>query len=184
VVVSIQAMAASIPALFAVSGNSGEGRSFCVLHANCLLDELCAPAVCSMSIMTREDDTFIPLAEPRVVLLMIHHADLFISVHADSLVRHRDMRARDRLYACLIARLMTSPRSWPPASACSEMLAGMERDARPRPAMLPTSCSIWHAPGDDPFLASPLPRILVGELADVPVRTGQTIRTARPVSVC
>jgi N-acetylmuramoyl-L-alanine amidase len=74
--------------------------------------------------MTRDDDVFIPLAG-RVRFAQNHHADLFISVHADSLVRHRDMRGAtvytlsDRASDEIAQQLVDNERR-------SEMLAGMD----------------------------------------------------------
>lgn len=74
--------------------------------------------------MTRDDDVFIPLAG-RVRFAQNHQADLFISVHADSLVRHRDMRGAtvytlsDRASDEIAQQLVDNERQ-------SEMLAGMD----------------------------------------------------------
>lgn len=74
--------------------------------------------------MTRDDDVFIPLAG-RVRFAQNHQADLFISVHADSLVRHRDMRGAtvytlsDRASDEIAQQLVDNERR-------SEMLAGMD----------------------------------------------------------
>ncbi len=74
--------------------------------------------------MTRDDDIFIPLAG-RVRFAQNHNADLFISVHADSLVRHRDMRGAtvytlsDRASDEIAQQLVDNERR-------SEMLAGMD----------------------------------------------------------
>lgn len=74
--------------------------------------------------MTREDDVFIPLAG-RVRFAQSLSADLFISVHADSLVRHRDLRGAtvytlsDRASDQIAQQLVDN-------EARSEMLAGMD----------------------------------------------------------
>ncbi len=75
-------------------------------------------------VMTREDDVFIPLAG-RVRFAQNHGADLFISIHADSLVRHRDMRGAtvytlsERASDAIAQQLVDNERR-------SEMLAGMD----------------------------------------------------------
>jgi N-acetylmuramoyl-L-alanine amidase len=75
-------------------------------------------------VMTREDDVFIPLAG-RVRFAQNHGADLFMSIHADSLVRHRDMRGAtvytlsDRASDAIAQQLVDNERR-------SEMLAGMD----------------------------------------------------------
>lgn len=74
--------------------------------------------------MTRDDDVFIPLAG-RVRFAQNQQADLFISVHADSLIRHRDMRGAtvytlsDRASDEIAQQLVDNERR-------SEMLAGMD----------------------------------------------------------
>lgn len=74
--------------------------------------------------LTRDDDVFIPLAG-RVRYAQSQQADLFISVHADSLVRHRDMRGAtvytlsDRASDEIAQQLVDNERR-------SEMLAGMD----------------------------------------------------------
>ncbi|MFK7791644.1 MAG: N-acetylmuramoyl-L-alanine amidase [Devosiaceae bacterium] len=74
--------------------------------------------------MTRDDDVFIPLAG-RVRFAQNQGADLFLSIHADSLVRHRDMRGAtvytlsDRASDAIAQQLVDNERR-------SEMLAGMD----------------------------------------------------------
>ena len=74
--------------------------------------------------LTRDDDTFVPLAG-RVRFAQNARADLFISVHADSLVRHRDLRGAtvytlsDEASDAIAAQLVEN-------EARSEMLAGMD----------------------------------------------------------
>ena len=74
--------------------------------------------------MTRSDDVFIPLAG-RVRFAQSLRADLFISVHADSLVRHRDLRGAtvytlsDRASDAIAQQLVDN-------EARSDMLAGMD----------------------------------------------------------
>ncbi len=74
--------------------------------------------------MTRDEDVFVPLAG-RVRIAQSHQADLFISIHADSLVRHRDMRGAtvytlsDRASDAIAQQLVDNERR-------SEMLAGMD----------------------------------------------------------
>lgn len=74
--------------------------------------------------LTRDDDVFIPLAG-RVRFAQSLSADLFISVHADSLVRHRELRGAtvytlsDRASDQIAQQLVDN-------EARSEMLAGMD----------------------------------------------------------
>lgn len=74
--------------------------------------------------MTRDDDVFIPLAG-RVRFAQSVTADLFISVHADSLVRHRELRGAtvytlsERASDQIAQQLVDN-------EARSEMLAGMD----------------------------------------------------------
>lgn len=74
--------------------------------------------------LTRDDDVFIPLAG-RVRFAQSLTADLFISVHADSLVRHRDLRGAtvytlsERASDQIAQQLVDN-------EARSEMLAGMD----------------------------------------------------------
>lgn len=74
--------------------------------------------------LTRDDDVFIPLAA-RVRFAQSLTADLFISVHADSLVRHRDLRGAtvytlsERASDQIAQQLVDN-------EARSEMLAGMD----------------------------------------------------------
>ncbi|MEM6383724.1 MAG: N-acetylmuramoyl-L-alanine amidase [Pseudomonadota bacterium] len=74
--------------------------------------------------LTRDDDTFIPLAG-RVRYAQSRRADLLISIHADSLVRHRELRGAtvytlsDRASDAIARQLVEN-------EARSEMLAGMD----------------------------------------------------------
>lgn len=74
--------------------------------------------------LTRDDDVFIPLAG-RVRFAQSLSADLFISVHADSLVRHRELRGAtvytlsERASDQIAQQLVDN-------EARSEMLAGMD----------------------------------------------------------
>lgn len=74
--------------------------------------------------MTRSDDVFIPLSG-RVRFAQTHQADLFVSIHADSLIRHRDMRGAtiytlsERASDEIAQQLVDNERQ-------SELLAGMD----------------------------------------------------------
>ncbi|MBV6658296.1 MAG: N-acetylmuramoyl-L-alanine amidase [Devosiaceae bacterium] len=107
----------------AVSRSGTMEKSVVLTYAQQLADALRATGHYDVY-MTRDDDTFIPLAG-RVRYAQSVSADLFISVHADSLVRHRELRGAtvytlsDRASDEIAQQLVDN-------EARSELLAGMD----------------------------------------------------------